>query len=496
MGGLSYFRDLCKRHGSGFVASLFAIYFGVKGLASGLVGAAALPLFMTRYAVSIERFQAYSIAVMTPWSLKPAVGLLSDLVPIHGRSKRPYMLSAVVIGTVCCIGLALMRGCSNVSAPLAALLLTGVSMEAAVIDLLAEGKYAERMRAHPETGGALPSFVWASVFLGSIVAACIAGPMADAGQLRAIFVLAVPAAAFAAVPLVLNWFPEATDVVGGCLKLKKGAGNNLKLSVLAVLMAVASCGLTAVTLSNPTPRVKLGFATGISFILCLIAHKLLPAKISRCNLYMFLASASHVSLVGALDYFYTAPKSCVKDAPHFNMTFYVTYSQLAGAIASLIAVGIFQGCLQNWRLRPLFWVSTVVRCIAGGVDILIVNRLNLEAGIPDNVAYMLGNNVAAAVAGQLDLMPAVVLTSKLCPPGMEATVYAILAGFQNFGGAVSTAIGSALTSEFGIKVDFESNNCTFDGLSSLIVLSHIVLPLLVVPLTFILIPDAGLKDDL
>ena len=33
----------------------------------------------------------------------------------------------------------------------------------------------------------------------------------------------------------------------------------------------------------------------------------------------------------------------------------------------------------------------------------------------------------------LDFMPMVVLTSKLCPSKMESTVYALLAGYQNFG---------------------------------------------------------------
>lgn len=485
----AYLRALRNRHGGMFVASLFAVYFGVKGLGGGLAGAAALPLFMSHYRVSIERFQAYSIAVMTPWSLKPAIGLLSDLVPIMGRSKVPYMLGASAVGTACFAALANLKGCSPVAA---AGLLTGISLEAAVVDLLAEGKYAEKMREHPESGGALPSFVWACLFAGVLAAAVVAGPMADAGQLRGVFVLGIPAAAAAAVPLVLGWFPDPHQTNNGCSKLR----NNAKLASLAGLMAAASISLTVVTLQAPSPTTKLGVSVGISAGLCAAAHWLLPPKIARCNLYMFLASASHVSLAGALDYFYTAPKACLEDGPHFSMTFFVTWSQIAASAASLVAVGIFQGCLQEWRLRPLFWASTVVRCAAAGVDLLIVNRLNVRAGIPDKVAYMLGNNVAAAVAGQLDLMPAVVLTSKLCPPGMEATVYAILAGFQNFGGSVSAAVGSALTTEFGVEADLATNECTFNGLSALIMLCHILLPLLVVPLTFILIPNAGLKDPL
>ena len=33
----------------------------------------------------------------------------------------------------------------------------------------------------------------------------------------------------------------------------------------------------------------------------------------------------------------------------------------------------------------------------------------------------------------LEFMAGVILTSKLCPREMESTVYAVLAGFQNFG---------------------------------------------------------------
>ena len=59
------------------------------------------------------------------------------------------------------------------------------------------------------------------------------------------------------------------------------------------------------------------------------------------------------------------------------------------------------------------------------------------------VMYMVGNAIIREVVTMLDFMPAVVLTSKLCPRGMESTVYALLAGFQNFGQTVSRNIGTA-----------------------------------------------------
>eukprot|EP00493_Phyllostaurus_siculus_P027933 UN28281 len=42
----------------------------------------------------------------------------------------------------------------------------------------------------------------------------------------------------------------------------------------------------------------------------------------------------------------------------------------------------------------------------------------------------------------INFMPAVILTAKLCPKNLEATTYAMLAGFQNFGRQVATAVGT------------------------------------------------------
>ena len=38
--------------------------------------------------------------------------------------------------------------------------------------------------------------------------------------------------------------------------------------------------------------------------------------------------------------------------------------------------------------------------------------------------------------------PGVVILSQLCPPGLEATMYALLAGCHNLGGTISSATGA------------------------------------------------------
>lgn len=93
----------------------------------------------------------------------------------------------------------------------------------------------------------------------------------------------------------------------------------------------------------------------------------------------------------------------------------------------------------------------------------------------------------------LDFMPAVVLTASSCPKGMEATVYALLAGFQNFGSNVARALGVGLLSHLKIET---TEPCNFEKLPHAIVIAHVILPLITVPLIFILIPDRLMTEKL
>lgn len=117
------------------------------------------------------------------------------------------------------------------------------------------------------------------------------------------------------------------------------------------------------------------------------------------------------------------------------------------------------------------------------------------------MTYLLGDAIVFQLCATLNFLPAVVLTAKLCPKNVESTVYALLAGFQNFGTQLSRTIGVAALGWFQIRAELDEDNfpgetCDFKNLSWLLFAAHFVCPLLAVPLTFILIPDANMKDDL
>ncbi|KAK9009547.1 hypothetical protein V6N11_036079 [Hibiscus sabdariffa] len=77
------------------------------------------------------------------------------------------------------------------------------------------------------------------------------------------------------------------------------------------------------------------------------------------------------------------------------------------------------------------------------------------------------------VLSQASFMPVLVLAAKLCPEGMEATLFATLMSISNGGSVLGGLIGAGLTKVFGVTRD------KFDNLATLVILCNLtsLLPL-------------------
>ena len=78
-----------------------------------------------------------------------------------------------------------------------------------------------------------------------------------------------------------------------------------------------------------------------------------------------------------------------------------------------------------------------------------------------------GDDVALAILGQIAFMPTLVLAARLCPPGVEAVLFATLMSIYNGAGTVGTEIGAGLTKYLGVT---ETN---FDNLGLLTVICNL-----------------------
>jgi BT1 family len=105
----------------------------------------------------------------------------------------------------------------------------------------------------------------------------------------------------------------------------------------------------------------------------------------------------------------------------------------------------------------LFW-STIASFPLGMLPVLLITHVNRDLGIPDDL-LIYGDDVALAALGQMAFIPTLVLAARLCPPGVEAVLFATLMSINNGAGTVGTEIGAFLTKWAGIT---ESN---FDNLA-------------------------------
>eukprot|EP00913_Durusdinium_trenchii_P014647 g13742.t1 len=145
--------------------------------------------------------------------------------------------------------------------------------------------------------------------------------------------------------------------------------------------------------------------------------------------------------------------------------------------------------MQTWSFRSAFYVTTFVEVVASLFDLFILNRWNLRVGIPDAWAYLFGDAACQSIAAQMMIMPQALLTARLCPRGAEATVFAILAGFQNFGANIGQR-------EFATGIVMKRNGpCEYQTLPHLIVLCHVAIPLACLLLTWLTTPRAQEEED-
>ena len=99
-------------------------------------------------------------------------------------------------------------------------------------------------------------------------------------------------------------------------------------------------------------------------------------------------------------------------------------------------------------------------------QLVLVTGANREWGISDQW-FALGDSLVVTVLGQIAFMPILVLASRLCPEGVEATLFAALMSVFNAGAVVSGALGGGLMTALGITAH------DFDRLPVLIVLCNL-----------------------
>ncbi|MGK7955804.1 MAG: folate/biopterin family MFS transporter, partial [Crocosphaera sp.] len=146
--------------------------------------------------------------------------------------------------------------------------------------------------------------------------------------------------------------------------------------------------------------------------------------------------------------------------------------RLVTSVASLLGIFLYQKFLKNVSFRNILGWSVVVSAVLGMTMLLLVTHTNRVLGIDDHW-FSLGDSLILTVAGQIAFLPILVLSARLCPKGIEATLFALLMSIVNLASLLSHELGALITHSLGVT---ETN---FDNLWLLVIITNLstLLPL-------------------
>ncbi|PVH31078.1 hypothetical protein PAHAL_9G053100 [Panicum hallii] len=364
----------------------------------------------------------------------------SDSIPLFGYRRRSYLFLSGLLGA---LSWSLMATIVDDKYSAALSIVLG-SLAVAVSDVVVDSMVVERARGESQsTSGSLQSLCWGSSAFGGVVSAYFSGSFVDTYGVR--FVFGVTAL-----------LPLLTSTVAVLVNEER-----LPLGERSVSLSVSSSEL----IERSKQRIMQ------------IWNSVKQPSIFLPTLFIFLWQATPQS--DSAMFFFTTNK--LGFSPEF-----LGRVTLVTSIASLLGIGLYNSFLKEVPLRKIFLVTTVVGSALGMTQVLLVTGLSRKLGISDEW-FSIGDSLIITVLGQASFMPVLVLAAKLCPPGVEATLFATLMSISNAGSVAGGLVGAGLTQFLGVTRD------NFENLALLIAVCNLT-SLLPLPLLGLL-PDESPTDS-
>lgn len=356
---------------------------------------------------------------MLPWTIKPLYGMISDSLPIFGYRRRPYLVLSSLLGIIAWACMA-----TVVTTPLTATIMIGLgSLSIACSDAITDALVVQRARLEPEgDAGSLQAFTWGAVSIGAIVSAYLSGFLLEVWGAKAVFSVT------AGLPLIV---------------------------VIAAFVIADHPHSLLPTPHSPFSQIK----QQLQQLIKAFSSK----QIWLPTAFLFLWQATPTT--DSAFFFFTTNEL------GFNPEFLGTV-RLVTSIAGLVGVWVFQRYLKAIPMRRIFLWTTIISTLLGLTSLLLVTHANRAIGIDDRW-FSLGDSLILTVAGRIAFMPVLVLAARLCPEGIEATLFALLMSVCNIAALCSYQLGAGLTYLLGIT---EAN---FANLWLLVVIANLssLLPL-------------------
>lgn len=157
---------------------------------------------------------------------------------------------------------------------------------------------------------------------------------------------------------------------------------------------------------------------------------------------------------------------------HFGKSF-LGFLSTVGSLTLLATTAVYNAYFRDMPFRDMFLRIQLASATVSLAEFVLVSRWNVTFGISDRF-FIFGDEILSDVVARLKHMPSLVLCAKICPPGIEGTMFALLMSIYNFSWSVSSYGGAWLCAYLQISKD------NFSGLATAVIIRSLgkLIPLL------------------
>ncbi|ESQ42972.1 hypothetical protein EUTSA_v10013383mg [Eutrema salsugineum] len=449
---IHWLKQLRSAFGVAFLWLVCLIYF-TQGFRSFVWTAVSYQL-KDRLQLSPSASQFVFSVAFFPWSIKPLYGIISDCIPIGGKKRTPYLVISTVLSLVPWLLLGL-DSTSRSSSLYLMIFLTVQNLGSAMADVVVDAMIAEAVRLEKASfAGDLQSVSWFAMAVGGICGSLLGGYALTNLKIETIFLLftVLPAlqllscALVEEIPASNEPLPELLDSNGfeeksndeyrdkiksntrrrkGKKKGRKGTNN-----VKSVTQKKKSKSLASQLFQS---------LKAATFELC---RAFKQPIILRPMAWFFIAHITVPNLSTVMFYYQT-------EVLQLDASFLGT-ARVVGWFGLMVGTFIYNRYLTNMTLRKSLLFAHIGLSITILLDMVLVSRANVIYRVSDKTMVLFGSALADAI-NQLKFMPFLILSGRLCPPGIEGTLFALFMSINNLGNTVGSFMGAGLASVLGIS---------------------------------------------
>ncbi|KAK9281681.1 hypothetical protein L1049_004585 [Liquidambar formosana] len=388
-----WFRMLGEELHWSFVLGVVIVYGISQGLGVGLSRVSTQYYMKDEQKLQPSEAQVFSGIIQIPWIVKPLWGLLTDIVPVVGYRRRPYFVFAGFLGVISMLSLSLHK---KLDLGFALLSLMSGSAGIAIADVTIDACVTQNSISHPSLAGDMQSLCGVSSSIGALVGFSLSGFLVHLVGSKGVFgILSIPAGLVILVGMVL----KETHVHNFAYRRV----NEKFLDASKAMWTALKC-----------------------------------RDVWRPCLYMYLSLALSLNVREGMFYWYTDAKG----GPSFSQEVVGSIFSV-GAVGSLLGVLLYQNVLKNYPFRDILFWTQLLYGASGLLDLILVLRINLKLGVPDYFFVVIDEGISLMI-GRIKWMPLLVLSSKLCPSGIEGTFFALLMSIDHVGMLSSSWAGGLL----------------------------------------------------